>query len=301
MATATLKSENYNILTLHLTSIASMDLEDVLREKARNPNAGQWLKTQPLIIDISNVPNKSDMDFRKLVITASKYGFNLIGISSLDDKAIMDDLITRHFPVVSKKKAGVLNSLDKGMENISEALQATKQVEEKPVVATTTTAIAPNASVSTNNETGAASVKTEATSTTPAAEKPVEATEDVSEAIKNIAPVDLDQSSTMIHVGNVRSGTQLYAKNKSLVIIGNVGDGAEVYADDCIFIFGTAKGRILAGARNPDSVVYCSNFAPQLLSIGGLYKTIEDIDEKYTGHKVMARRVDTTFEYKIQD
>ncbi len=46
----------------------------------------------------------------------------------------------------------------------------------------------------------------------------------------------------------VRSGQQIYAKNCDLVIMNHVSAGAEIIADGCIHIYGTMRGRAIAGA-----------------------------------------------------
>ena len=118
---------------------------------------------------------------------------------------------------------------------------------------------------------------------------------------QDIPHIETNPEVTMIHVGNVRSGNSLYAKNKSLVVIGNVGDGAEIAADDCIYVFGSVRGRIQAGGRkNTNSIIYCNDFRPQLVSIAGIYSTIENMPEKAIGKGVLVSLKDNTLEYKIQ-
>src|SRR5690606_37252265 len=51
-----------------------------------------------------------------------------------------------------------------------------------------------------------------------------------------------------MQLGAVRSGQQLYAENCDLTVLSTVGAGAEVIADGSIHIYGTLRGRALAGA-----------------------------------------------------
>lgn len=82
-----------------------------------------------------------------------------------------------------------------------------------------------------------------------------------------------DVTPTRVHVGNVRSGQQIYAAGGSLVIIGSVGNGAEVIADDSIHIYGALRGRALAGAHgNRQARIYCQQVDPELVSIAGTYQ-----------------------------
>jgi septum site-determining protein MinC len=71
---------------------------------------------------------------------------------------------------------------------------------------------------------------------------------------------------------NIRSGQQVYAKDTDLIVLGSVGHGAEVIADGNIHIYGTLRGRALAGAKgNKNAKIYCQNLRAELVSIGGSY------------------------------
>lgn len=78
---------------------------------------------------------------------------------------------------------------------------------------------------------------------------------------------------TKVHVGPVRSGQQIYAAGSSLVVLGSVSPGAEVLADDSIHIYGTLRGRAIAGARgNSQARIYCQQLQAELLSIAGTFQ-----------------------------
>ena len=79
-------------------------------------------------------------------------------------------------------------------------------------------------------------------------------------------------SPTLVHEGQVRSGQQIYAKEGDLVIIGSVGNGAEVLADGSIHIYGTLRGRAIAGAKGDTQArIFCHNLQPELVAICGTY------------------------------
>ncbi len=64
-----------------------------------------------------------------------------------------------------------------------------------------------------------------------------------------------------MQLGNVRSGQQLYAENCDLTVMATVGAGAEVIADGSIHIYGTLRGRALAGAQgNTAARIFCRDF-----------------------------------------
>ncbi|MFT4928553.1 MAG: septum site-determining protein MinC [Phenylobacterium sp.] len=79
---------------------------------------------------------------------------------------------------------------------------------------------------------------------------------------------------------NVRSGQQVYAQDSNLVILGSVAHGAEVVADGDIHIYGTLRGRALAGAKGKaDAKIYCQNLQAELVSICGNYKMSEALQQ----------------------
>lgn len=86
-------------------------------------------------------------------------------------------------------------------------------------------------------------------------------------------PVPAPVIASKVHVGPVRSGQQLYAAGTSLVVLGSVSPGAEVIADDSIHIYGTLRGRAIAGAKgNPRARIYCQQLQAELLSIAGTFQ-----------------------------
>ena len=85
-----------------------------------------------------------------------------------------------------------------------------------------------------------------------------------------------------IHRGQVRSGQQVYAKDQNLVVIGSVSAGAEVIADGNIHIYGSLRGRALAGAKgHHQAQIYCQNLEAELVSINGNYWLSESMNEHW--------------------
>ena len=93
----------------------------------------------------------------------------------------------------------------------------------------------------------------------------------------------------MIHDKPVRSGQQVYARGRDLVLTTLVGNGAEVIADGSIHIYGALRGRALAGAQGDTSArIYCQEFHAELVSIAGQYRVFEDIPADLRGQPVQA-------------
>ena len=85
----------------------------------------------------------------------------------------------------------------------------------------------------------------------------------------------------------VRSGQQLYAENRDLTVLSTVGAGAEVISDGSIHIYGTLRGRALAGAQgNTDARIFCHEFHAELVAIAGHYKVLEDVPKELRGKAV---------------
>jgi septum site-determining protein MinC len=93
----------------------------------------------------------------------------------------------------------------------------------------------------------------------------------------------------MLHDKPVRSGQQVYARGRDLILTALVGNGAEVIADGSIHAYGALRGRALAGAQGDDSArIYCQEFHAELVSIAGQYRVFEDIPKDLRGQRVQA-------------
>ncbi len=93
----------------------------------------------------------------------------------------------------------------------------------------------------------------------------------------------------LLHDKPVRSGQQVYARGRDLILTTLVGNGAEVIADGSIHIYGALRGRALAGAQGDESArIYCQEFHAELVSIAGQYRVFEDIPEDLRGKPVQA-------------
>jgi septum site-determining protein MinC len=95
--------------------------------------------------------------------------------------------------------------------------------------------------------------------------------------------------SGLHHTQPVRSGQQVYARGRDLTLTAMVGNGAEVIADGSIHIYGTLRGRALAGAQGDAAArIYCQNFQAELISIAGQYRVFEDMPAELRGKPVQA-------------
>jgi septum site-determining protein MinC len=94
----------------------------------------------------------------------------------------------------------------------------------------------------------------------------------------------------LLHHQPVRSGQRVYARNRDLIVTAAVGAGAEVMADGCVHIYGSLRGRALAGARgDANARVFCHEFNAELVSIAGVFRVFETIPADLAGKPVQAR------------
>ncbi len=88
----------------------------------------------------------------------------------------------------------------------------------------------------------------------------------------------------------VRSGQRIYARNSDLIITAQVSAGAEVIADGCIHIYGSLRGRAIAGAQGDESArIFCRDLQAELLAIAGRYKVADDIGDAARGRPAQVR------------
>ncbi|QCB47611.1 septum site-determining protein MinC [Hydrogenophaga sp. PAMC20947] len=75
----------------------------------------------------------------------------------------------------------------------------------------------------------------------------------------------------------LRSGQQVYARGRDLIVMAMVNPGAEVIADGHIHVYAPLRGKAIAGARgNGDARIFALSMAPELISIAGIYRTSEN-------------------------
>lgn len=107
-----------------------------------------------------------------------------------------------------------------------------------------------------------------------------------------VAP-QLELYSDKVHRGQIRSGQQIYAKDQNLVIIGSVSAGAEVIADGNIHVYGSLRGKAIAGAKGHHRAqIYCQDFEAEMVSINGNYWLSESM-EKHWGSPVYIQLTDS--------
>lgn len=87
----------------------------------------------------------------------------------------------------------------------------------------------------------------------------------------------------------VRSGQSIIYPEGDVSVLGSVGSGAEIVAGGSIHIYGTLRGRAMAGHMgNSRARIFCQKIEAELLAINGYYRTAEEIDASYRGRPMQA-------------
>ncbi len=85
----------------------------------------------------------------------------------------------------------------------------------------------------------------------------------------------------------VRSGQQVYAEQRDLTVVGTIGAGAEVMADGSVHIYGSLRGRALAGAQgNTQARIFCQEFHAELVAVAGHYIVADEAPAHLIGKPV---------------
>lgn len=85
------------------------------------------------------------------------------------------------------------------------------------------------------------------------------------------------QPGAMVIDKPLRSGQQIYAKGRDLVVLCMVNPGAEVIADGHIHVYAPLRGKAIAGARgNTDARIFTLCLEAELISIAGVYRTSDN-------------------------
>lgn len=118
----------------------------------------------------------------------------------------------------------------------------------------------------------------------PAAAPVSEAPAAESVAAMPAAPVPAKAApASLVITQPVRSGQSFFAEG-DVTIIGSVASGAEVIAGGSIHIYGTLRGRAMAGTLgNGTARIFCRKLEAELVAIDGFYRTAEDLEPGLRG------------------
>lgn len=86
-------------------------------------------------------------------------------------------------------------------------------------------------------------------------------------------------SSTLLIETSVRSGQAIVHPDGDVTVVGSVASGAEIVAGGSIHIYGTLRGRALAGMYgNGKARIFCRRIEAELIAIDGFYKVADELE-----------------------
>ena len=95
----------------------------------------------------------------------------------------------------------------------------------------------------------------------------------------------------------IRSGQQVYVPGADLIVLSQVSPGAEILADGNIHVYGTLRGRALAGVSgDAEARIFCQRLEAEIISINGCYKISEDLKDQYWKKSIQAYLTDNTLQ-----
>ncbi len=106
------------------------------------------------------------------------------------------------------------------------------------------------------------------------------------DADKSVAAPPPPRPHSLLLDSPVRSGRYIEHLDGDVIVIGSVASGAEIVAGGSIHIYGTLRGRAIAGADDPRARIFCRKLEAELLAIDGLYMTADDMDARLRGRSV---------------
>ena len=99
------------------------------------------------------------------------------------------------------------------------------------------------------------------------------------EPVQKVEPEPKPKPTSLLLDSPVRSGQSIVFMEGDVTVLGSVGSGAEIVAGGSIHIYGTLRGRAMAGVNgNSNARIYCQRIEAELLAIDGYYQTAEEID-----------------------
>jgi septum site-determining protein MinC len=85
--------------------------------------------------------------------------------------------------------------------------------------------------------------------------------------------------SSLLLDSPVRSGQSVIFPDGDVTVLGSVSSGAEIVAGGSIHVYGTLRGRAMAGINgNSAARIYCQKIEAELVAIDGFYRTAEEFD-----------------------
>ncbi|MDX8442968.1 septum site-determining protein MinC [Mesorhizobium australafricanum] len=87
----------------------------------------------------------------------------------------------------------------------------------------------------------------------------------------------------------IRSGQSIFHPHGDVIVLGSVASGSEIVAGGSIHVYGTLRGRAIAGSEgNISARIFCRKNEAELLAVDGWYMTAEEMEGVSRGKAVQA-------------
>ena len=97
------------------------------------------------------------------------------------------------------------------------------------------------------------------------------------------------EPATLLLDRPVRSGQSIFFPDGDVTVLGSVASGAELVAGGSIHVYGTLRGRAMAGSNGyARARIFCSKIDAELLAIDGYYRTAETMEPRLRNRPVQA-------------
>ena len=218
----------------------------------KNPNFFQWLldkiaqapnfyRHSPVVLDLQGLGEAAPFNFAELVRRLRQHQLIPVGVQNGTEE----------------QNRGAINAGLSVFPMWRESKSTRPLPGEEPAAAETAPAEKKNAADAVRKELGK--------------ENPEESSKNAGKA----AP-----SGSKVITKPIRSGRQIYAQGGDLVVLNTVSAGAELLADGNMHVYGTLRGRALAGVAGDETArIFCRSLNAELVSIAGHWLVRDDMDE----------------------
>jgi len=233
------------VTTLTVLRLHTVEHEKISQEIFRLiSQMPHFFQNAPVVLDCERLESLDTIDFSKIVRKMKEHQLVPVGVKNLDP----------HFhPGAIEAGLGILKA---GMGTTSKIRHDKDQSSSTPTPSTTSkrTDVHPNFS-------------DDAMAQTPL------------HPMTEVLPI-----SPLLIKNPVRAGQVIYAQQSDLIVLSSVNSGAEVIADGNIHVYGSLRGRALAGAHgNEEARIFCQSLEAELISIAGNYHMAEQIEDSRRG------------------
>ena len=116
------------------------------------------------------------------------------------------------------------------------------------------------------------------------------------------APAPRQEPASMLIETPIRSGQSVVFPFGEVTVLGSVASGAEIVAGGSIHVYGTLRGRAMAGSTGDSRArIFCSRNEAELLAIDGYYQTAENMDASLRGRSVQVSLQDAGLSVEALD